>query len=278
MYLIILDFNFVNENAADPPVESVEKDTNINSHDALAREATLLNQTYPAHILKSDEKIVFKNQNPYIESPEQMIPAAVSSGAERYRKWEMDDVNLVLRTRVHACMQTKNLVPAPIPDVDMESCGDDLNETGLVNIYALNEFDHRAPGSGGSFEWRKKLDSQRGAVIATEMKNNAVKLARWTIESLLSGVDYMRLGFLSRTSSRSRNRHQVLGSSLVKPNDFVKQIAFNLGNGWGIVKALIDECFKLDDGMYILLRDPVKPALILYQVSTAPLKEKVVVE
>jgi translation initiation factor 3 subunit D len=58
----------------------------------------------------------------------------------------------------------------------------------------------------------------------------------------------------------------------LKPNDFVKQIAFNLGNGWGIVKAIIDVCFKLPDGKYILLRDPVKPALVLYLVSSAAQK------
>lgn len=108
------------------------------------------------------------------------------------------------------------------------------------------------------------------------MKNNAVKLARWTMESLLSGVDYMRLGFVSRVAARSRNKHQILGSQLVKPNDFVQQIAFNIGNGWGIVKAIIDVCFNLPDGKYILLRDPVKPALVLYLVSSA--KEKMTVE
>jgi hypothetical protein len=122
----------VNENAADPPAEALEKDTNINSHTALANEATLLNQVYPAHILKSDEKVVFDNLNPFVEPPEETIPTAVSSGAERYRKWEMDDVNLVLRTRVHACMQTKNLVPAPVQNV--QSSDLDLSETVITSL------------------------------------------------------------------------------------------------------------------------------------------------
>ena len=65
---------------------------------------------------------------------------------------------------------------------------------GLVTIRALNEFDPRAPGAGGAPDWRTKLDSQRGAVVATEMKNNSVKLARWTVQSILSKADVMKIG------------------------------------------------------------------------------------
>jgi translation initiation factor 3 subunit D len=98
------------------------------------------------------------------------------------------------------------------------------------------------------------------------MKNNACKLARWTVETLLAGSDYMRLGFVSRTSPKDRKRHQILGSSLVKPYDFCDQIAFNLGNGWGIVKAISDLCLKLDDGKYVILRDPSRQMLTIYRI------------
>ena len=49
------------------------------------------------------------------------------------------------------------------------------------NPAGLNEFDHKAQGSGGALDWRTKLVSQRGVVIATEIKNNYCKLAgiRW---------------------------------------------------------------------------------------------------
>ena len=43
-------------------------------------------------------------------------------------------------------------------------------------------------------DWRQKLDSQRGAVIATELKNNSYKLARWTCCALLAGSEYLKLG------------------------------------------------------------------------------------
>ena len=31
-------------------------------------------------------------------------------------------------------------------------------------------------------DWRQKLDTQRGAVLANELKNNACKLAKWTVQ------------------------------------------------------------------------------------------------
>ena len=35
-------------------------------------------------------------------------------------------------------------------------------------------------------DWRQKLDSQRGAVVATELKNNSCKLAKWTVSVIRS--------------------------------------------------------------------------------------------
>ena len=39
-----------------------------------------------------------------------------------------------------------------------------------------------------SGDWRKKLESQRGAVLATEIKNNNCKLARWTTQAVMAGA------------------------------------------------------------------------------------------
>ena len=47
---------------------------------------------------------------------------------------------------------------------------------------------------GGMGEWRQKLDTQRGAVLATELKNNGCKLAKWTVASVLSGSEYLKIG------------------------------------------------------------------------------------
>jgi translation initiation factor 3 subunit D len=53
-----------------------------------------------------------------------------------------------------------------------------------MTTYALNEWDFSLPASES---WKRKLDSQRGAVLANELKNNACKLSKWTAQSLLAG-------------------------------------------------------------------------------------------
>ena len=41
----------------------------------------------------------------------------------------------------------------------------------------MNEFDPKVSG----IDWRRKLEGQQGAVLASELKNNRNKLARWTV-------------------------------------------------------------------------------------------------
>jgi translation initiation factor 3 subunit D len=43
-------------------------------------------------------------------------------------------------------------------------------------------------------DWRQRIDTQRGAVFGTELKNNNCKLAKWTVSSLLAGSSSLRLG------------------------------------------------------------------------------------
>ena len=49
----------------------------------------------------------------------------------------------------------------------------------------------------GGVDWRAKLDNQRGAVLATELKNNSCKLAKWTVCSLLANSDQIKFGYVT---------------------------------------------------------------------------------
>ena len=51
-----------------------------------------------------------------------------------------------------------------------------------------------------------------------------------------------------------------------KPKDFAMQINLHMENCWGIVRAVIDLCLKLDDGKYIIVKEPNKPVMRLYSV------------
>lgn len=169
------DFITVNENATDPPLD--DKDS-INSSSQLSVEATYVNQNFMFQTVKEDQVFDFEKANPFY-SPEEAEPLA--SCGYRYRVFDLsvteeENVKLALRTEV---------------DAFQSGAG---NNKELLTIRTLNEFDPRAPGAGGAPDWRSKLDSQRGAVVATEMKNNSFKLARWAVQSILAGADTLKLG------------------------------------------------------------------------------------
>jgi translation initiation factor 3 subunit D len=46
----------------------------------------------------------------------------------------------------------------------------------------------------GGVDWRTKIDNQRGAVLASELKSNSYKLARWTVSAILAGSDQIKFG------------------------------------------------------------------------------------
>jgi translation initiation factor 3 subunit D len=177
-----LDMVTVNENAIDAPLEASEgnKDS-INQPGPLAEEATYINHNFPTQVvLESGKKLDMAAENPFYNAAEETEPPA--SKAYRYRRFDLstneeEPVFLVVRTELDAAQ--KNAISG---------------EDQYLTVKALNEFDNKAQGSGGALDWRTKLVSQRGAVVATEMKNNSCKLARWTVQSILAKADVMKLG------------------------------------------------------------------------------------
>lgn len=179
-----LDMVTVNENAADAPLEAADggKDV-INQPPALAEEATYINHNFANQVVSENEsnKVQMAHANPFHDASDDTDPPA--SKAYKYRRFDLstneeEPVYLIVRTEVDAVQ--KNAISG---------------EDQLVTIKALNEFDSRAQGSGGALDWRTKLVAQRGAVVTTEMKNNSCKLARWTVQSILSKSDVMKLGY-----------------------------------------------------------------------------------
>lgn len=187
----------VNENAADPPQDPTVANPNnpndktpvndppsINTATSLSLEATYINQNFGFQSVTETPPpppVDFSKPNPFY-GPDETEPLA--SCGYRYRVFDLgitedEDIKICVRTEVDAYSPGQ---------------GDPHHGQGLVTIRALNEFDHRAQGAGGAPEWRAKLDTQRGAVVATEMKNNSCKLAKWTVQSVLAGADIMKIG------------------------------------------------------------------------------------
>ncbi|KAI9847178.1 MAG: hypothetical protein M1837_003041 [Sclerophora amabilis] len=258
-----LDMVTVNENAADAPLEISEgnKDS-TNNPGALALEATFINHNFANQtVIESDtQKYDMAHENPFYNPAEETEPLA--SKAYKYRRFDLslndeEPVHLVVRTEIDAVV--KNAI---------------TGEDQFLTIKALNEFDHKAQGSGGALDWRTKLVSQRGAVVATEMKNNSCKLARWTAQSILAKADAMKLGFVSRANPKSNDRHVILGVVQYKPREFANQMNLSISNGWGIIRTIVDMCRRMPEGKYVLVKDPNKPLLRLYEVPANTFEEE----
>jgi translation initiation factor 3 subunit D len=195
----------VNENASDPPQDPAPPNPNnpneksavpevlsINSATSLSLEATYINQNFGFQsVIESTPPpaVDFAHANPFYGSEE---TEPLASCGYRYRVFDLgitedEDVKICVRTEVDAYSPGQ---------------GNPREGHGLVTIRALNEFDPRAQGAGGAPDWRSKLDSQRGAVVATEMKNNSCKLAKWTVQSVLAGADLMKIGYVDTILSR----------------------------------------------------------------------------
>lgn len=94
-------------------------------------------------------------------------------------------------------------------------------ELQFLSIKALNEWDSKL---ANGVEWRQKLDIQRGAVLANELRNNACKLAKWTVQALLAGSSYIKFGYVSRSHVRDNSKHVILGTQQYKPQEFATQV------------------------------------------------------
>jgi len=238
------DLLTVSETAAEPPQE---EGTNLNSPRNLALEATFVNHNFSQQVLKSGdmagERHKFDADNPFVDADEE---GEVASVAYRYRRWNLgNEINLICRCELDAVQQGTG------------------GEIQFVNLKALNEWDSR---NSGGVDWRQKLDTQRGAVLANELKNNACKLAKWTVQSILAGADNLKFGYVTRYNVKDSSRHVILGTQQFKPIEFGQQINLSMDNAWGIVRCVLDLVMAQKDGKYLIVKDPNKPMIRLYDI------------
>jgi len=231
------DLLTVSETANEPPQED-----GMNSPMALAMEATYINMNFSQQVLKQGEATKLQNPNPFVEGD----ASNIASVGYRYRKWNLgNDIDLIVRCEHDAVMTGAN------------------GEKAFISVKALNEWDHRACNG---VEWRRKLDSQRGSVLATELKNNSCKLAKWTTCALLAGSEYLKMGYVSRYNLQDSNKHVIIGTQQFIPKEFAAQINLHVPNTWGILRCVIDLCLKQEPGKLLIQKDPNKPVVRIYKL------------
>ncbi|KHJ47010.1 eukaryotic translation initiation factor 3 subunit 7 [Trichuris suis] len=247
-----IDYPTVSETAIEPPQD---EGSSINSPENLAVEAMYINRNFSQQVLKMDEeKYKFKNPDVPFTEDGGSSSTRVASVGYRYRHWNLgNNIELVVRCEHDGAMLG--------PD----------GQTQFLTIKAFNEWDSRF---SGGIQWRSKIDTQRGAILATELKNNSCKLAKWTVQALLAGSDYLKFGYVSRIHSRDSSKHLILSTQQFKPTEFASQINLNMDNAWGILRCIIDKCFELAQGKYVLMKDPNKPMLLLYKVPADAFNEE----
>jgi len=247
-----VDFMSVNETANDAP-NNEDKDI-MNTPLKLSQEASCLNQNVSQMVLDYQENAeAMDNPNPFEDEDEGVGSAAC--GAYRYRKvtipgnpkatqeFEQQPMSIAIRTEVNA----KTLGTG--------------GQKQLVSIKVLNEYDPKLNTS-----WRKNLEAQRGAILATELKNNSFKIGRWTAQAILSGCDVMKLGYASRVDAKDPWSHTILSVQTHITDSFAEQIGMHLNNVYGIIRSVANMVMGWEDGKYLLIKDPMKSVIRFYDV------------
>jgi translation initiation factor 3 subunit D len=189
--------------------------------------------------------------NPFEDEDE----GSAACGAYRYRKitipgnakedsdFNQRPMSLVVRTEVNA----KTVSAGGQPQ--------------FCSIKVLNEYDPKLNSS-----WRDKLESQRGAILATELKNNAFKIGRWTAQAILSGCEVMKLGYASRNDPKDPWSHSILSVQTHVTDRFAEQIGMHGNNVYGIIRSIVNMVMTWDDGKYLLIKDPMKSVIRFYDI------------
>jgi len=66
----------------------------------------------------------------------------------------------------------------------------------------------------------------------------------------------------------------ILGVAGWKPRDFATQMNLSLSNGWGIVRTIADMCLQREGTKFVLVKDPNKSILRLYEVPANTFEEE----
>ncbi|PVV05254.1 hypothetical protein BB560_000221 [Smittium megazygosporum] len=273
----------VNENAYDRPNEYADKNNSINTASSLASEAAEINNRVLLQCVNPKITIDAPNSNPFNPEDEETgvddIKEINDDGCYIYKLYDLnlktsdndgnesqseDDSEAEKESR--KAVSTKNsedsgCIMAVRSQIDA-TANNSFDEPMLIR--ALNQFDVKAQGAGGAIDWTTKFSSQRGAILATELKNNATKLGKWAFQALLAGISTIKLAFVTRSTPRNNEEFNVIGILTFKPEDLLSKMGYEPTLAWGIVKVLVDMSLKLDEGRYLIVRDPSKPVLKLY--------------
>lgn len=245
-----VDFLTVNETAHEPPTYLADDKDSINSPPKLGKEAARINQNFSQLIVDPNGPVTEQDPHPFGDEDD----GELSATCYRYRKFTLPGDKKSLNP-----LKAQDLVMAVRTEVQAQS-----NNT-YIAAKCLNEF---VPSSTAAkqLSWKQYLESQKGAILANEVKNNSFKVGRWIAQAILAGCDTFKLGYAVRTRPNDPYSHDLIAVHQHPTMQFAAQISLSENNAFGIIRHVIDMVREEEDGDYILLKDPNKPVIRLYSV------------
>ena len=64
-------------------------------------------------------------------------------------------------------------------------------------------------------------------LLKKELQNNHLKITKWGVNCYLSGVDTLKIGFVTRKNIKSEKDHLISGFYAVNCNDLLQVTSFN---------------------------------------------------
>ena len=250
MFAFGTDFPRVRETATEPPNDDNGK-TFINAPEPLSREAALVNQAYSQQVITdAKEPIRYENTSPFVEED-----ANVPEVGYKYRHFSVED-----EEAEHAHMDV--VVRTQIDAYQLRGAQKKTVAVHAFHQYAVNNND---------LNWRNVLDSQGGGVLASVVKDEASRLARFTTRALLADADLVSLGFVTRSHPSRHLDHIILGTQVHRTKTIASQMGLAQEALWAVASRIFDSLLSLDEGEYVLLKDANESVLRVYAVPEGSL-------
>ena len=80
---------------------------------------------------------------------------------------------------------------------------------------------------------------------------------KWAIEAYLADAYGIELGYVSRNNPKDFTNHVILGVDFYRTNHFISELSgLNIERNWGVFMHIVNTFKELEDGNYVLVRDP----------------------
>lgn len=219
----MLDWQTVSE-TSELAYQPLDED-GVNGVRQLMKEAAKISSNFQANMQgKAFKKL--EEEDPFKEDDDQVI----CSQGYYYNMFKLDSKKTIcIRSAVHSYFESTD---------------------ELMNCYVLPEWSVKRQN------WVKDLEVNATACLTKELTDNTTKFCRWTVMSLLAGVDKMRFSFVQRINNKA-DQHQVVGSFTTQTSKFADTLNINYEQCWAILKDILEVVSKREEEVcsFVYLKD-----------------------